>query len=173
MSVHHFRIVQKIPIPVKQAWDFFSHPGNLQLITPPAFQFKILTNLGDRPIYTGQVIDYTVRPIFNIRMRWTTLITRVEEESLFIDEQTRGPYRYWKHEHYFRPVDGGTEMTDLLAYEVPGWVAGDILNALLIRSEIESLFDYRHKKIEERFSGRELQPLPGRDQGQIRTDFQS
>lgn len=147
MSVHDFKIVQKIPIPVKHAWDFFSQPANLQLITPPGFQFKILSKLDDRPIYMGQVIEYTVRPLFNIRMRWTTLITQVEEEVFFIDEQTRGPYRYWRHKHIFRPIDGGTEMTDELEYEIPGWFAGDLINSLLIKHEIKKLFDYRYAKI--------------------------
>lgn len=151
MSVHSFKIVQQLPIPVKQAWDFFSHPGNLQLITPADFEFKVLTKLEDRPIYVGQTIDYTVRPLFNIRMRWTTLITRVEEEVLFIDEQQRGPYRYWQHQHHFRAVSGGTEMTDELNYEVPGWLAGDVINAILVNNKIKKLFDYRCMKIAERF----------------------
>lgn len=151
MSLHSFSIVQKIPIPVKQAWDFFSHPGNLQLITPPNFQFKILTQLEDRPIYQGQVIDYTVRPLFNIRMRWTTLITRVEEEVLFVDEQTRGPFNYWQHQHFFKSLNGQTEMTDLLEYKIPSWFGGDIINAVLIKRDIKKLFDYRYLQIAERF----------------------
>ena len=147
MSVHQFKIVQEMPIPVKQAWDFFSHPGNLQLITPPAFQFRILTKLEDRPIYQGQVIDYTVRPLFNIRMRWTTLITEVEEEVFFVDEQTRGPYKYWRHKHIFKAISTGTEMTDELQYEIPGWYAGDLIDSLLIKHELKKLFNYRYSAI--------------------------
>ena len=147
MSIHTLKIVQKIPIPVKEAWDFFSKPSNLQVITPESFQFKILSNLDDRPIYEGQVIDYTVRPLFRIKMRWTTLITKVEQEVMFIDEQKRGPYRSWKHQHLFKPVKGGTEMTDIVQYEVPGSFAGDLVNALLIKSNIQNLFNYRHSKI--------------------------
>jgi ligand-binding SRPBCC domain-containing protein len=147
MSVHQFKIVQTIPITVKEAWDFFSHPGNLQLITPPGFQFKILNKLDDRPIYVGQVIDYTVRPLFGIRMHWTTLITEVENEIFFTDEQTRGPYRHWRHKHIFKATNGGTEMTDELEYEIPGWYAGDLLNSVLIKNKIKQLFDYRYSKI--------------------------
>ena len=152
MSIHSFKITQQIPISVTQAWIFFSHPGNLQVITPANFQFKILTKLEDKPIYTGQVIDYIVSPIFNIRIRWTTVITRVEEKVLFIDEQASGPFSYWQHKHFFKPVNGGTEMTDVLHYKIPGWFAGDILNAVLIKNDIKKLFDYRYLKIRERFS---------------------
>jgi len=153
MSVHSFSIVQKIPIPVDQAWAFFSQPGNLQLITPANFQFRILTKLKDRPIYTGQIIQYTVRPLFNIPLRWTTLITRVDENELFIDEQQRGPFSYWQHQHFFRPIEKGTEMRDVLQYKIPGWFAGDLINAVLIKRDIKKLFDYRFQKIEERFLG--------------------
>lgn len=151
MSVHSLRIVQKIPITIKEAWDFFAHPANLQLITPSDFQFNILTKLEDRPIYSGQIIDYTVRPLFKIRMRWTTIITQVDEGVLFIDEQQRGPFRYWQHTHHFRPVEEGTEMIDELKYEIPGWFVGDIINAVLIRNDLKKLFDYRYSKIAERF----------------------
>ena len=151
MSTHSFSIKQRIPIPVRDAWNFFSKPSNLQLITPASFQFKILSTSDDRPIYEGQIIDYTVRPLFNIRMRWTTLITRVEEEVMFIDEQKRGPYRYWQHQHCFRPIADGTEMSDIVRYEIPGWWAGDVLNTLLVKSDLKKLFLYRSARIEQLF----------------------
>ena len=151
MSIHSFSISQRIPIPVRDAWNFFSKPSNLPLITPASFQFKILSTLDDRSVYEGQIIDYTVRPLFNIRMRWTTLITSVEEEVIFIDEQKRGPYRYWQHQHSFRPIAGGTEMRDIVRYEIPGWWAGDLLNTMLIKSDLKKLFLYRFARIEELF----------------------
>lgn len=153
MSVHNLQIVQKIPVPLKQAWDFFSNPANLQLITPASFRFTILSDFDDRPIYAGQIIEYTVRPLFNIPMRWTTLITKVEEEVLFIDEQKRGPFRYWQHQHFFKSTDRITEMTDVLNYEIPGWFAGDIVNTVLIKKDLKNLFDYRYSKIDELFGG--------------------
>ena len=151
MSVHTLKVVQNLPVTVREAWDFFSNPANLQLITPASFQFVILTKLDNRGIYTGQRIDYTVRPIFNIQMRWTTLITKVEPEVMFIDEQQKGPYSYWQHQHIFKPIEGGTRMTDIVRYEVPGWLAGDIINSLLIKNQLKNLFDYRYSAIADRF----------------------
>lgn len=147
MSIHTLKVIQKIPIPVEEAWNFFSQPANLQTITPESFQFKILSNVNGRGIHEGQTIDYTVRPLFNIKLHWTTLITKVEENVNFIDEQKRGPYRYWQHQHFFKPIDGGTEMTDIVDYEIPGWIAGDLVNTLLIKNQLKKLFDYRSTKI--------------------------
>lgn len=143
---HSFEVVQQLPVPVKDAWDFFSDPQNLQLITPADFQFRVLTPLNGS-IYPGQVIDYTVRPLFKIRMRWRTLITKVEQEVMFVDEQQRGPYKYWQHQHFFRAKSGGTEMTDRVTYEVPGGLAGDLLNKLLVRRKLKELFEYRYAQI--------------------------
>lgn len=143
---HSFQIVQQLPVSVRQAWNFFSNPENLQLITPSDFQFKILTPLNGS-IYPGQVIDYTVRPLFSIRMKWRTIITKVDHEVMFVDEQQKGPYRYWQHQHYFRPFEGGTEMTDTVSYEVPGAFFGDILNKMIIKKKLKDLFDYRSTQI--------------------------
>ena len=148
MSRHTFKVVQVLPIALKQAWNFFSNPANLQFITPGNFQFRILTNIENRPIYPGQIIHYTVRPLFNIQIRWTTIITKVKEEGMFIDEQQSGPFRYWEHQHFFKSIEGKTEMTDIVTYEVPGWFAGELINKLLIKTQLKNLFHYRYSAIE-------------------------
>lgn len=147
MSLHQLKIVQTLPVSVGTAWDFFSNPNNLQLITPASFRFKILSDLKNRAIHEGQIIEYKVRPLFNFEMYWRTIITRVQDQVMFIDEQQKGPYRYWQHQHLFKAVKDGTEMTDIVKYEVPGWFAGDIINSLFIRKKLDDLFQYRYKAI--------------------------
>ena len=151
MSRHTFKVHQVLPVSVNDAWNFFSDPSNLQLITPANFQFKVLTDVDGKSIYPGQIIEYRVRPLYNIPIHWTTLITKVDEQVMFIDEQIRGPYRYWQDQHFFKPVNGGTEMTDIVTYEVPGWFAGNILNRFLIRKKLKELFDFRYDAIKIRF----------------------
>lgn len=159
MSIHSFSVIQRIPIPVEEAWDFFTRPSNLHFVIPPSYQLGILSKLDDRPMYEGQIVDYTVRPLFYIRMHWQSLITRVEKGVLFIDEQKRGPYRYWQHQHFFKPIPGGTEMSDIVNYELPGWFLGDLISNLLIKDDLKELFDYRRSKIIERF-GKYQAPVP-------------
>lgn len=156
MSLHQLKIVQTLPVSIQTAWDFFSDPNNLQLITPASFRFKILTDLGNRAIHEGQVIEYKVRPLFNIEMYWRTVITRVQDKVMFIDEQQKGPYRYWQHQHHFKAVADGTEMTDIVKYEVPGWFAGDILHSLLISKKLKDLFQYRYDAISKLMSAKEF-----------------
>ena len=45
---------------------------------------------------------------------WVTEITIIKDKEYFIDEQRKGPYRIWHHEHHFKAVEGGVLMTDKL-----------------------------------------------------------
>jgi ligand-binding SRPBCC domain-containing protein len=102
-------------------------------------------------MYAGQIIEYHVKPLLNIPLYWMTEITHVKDQQYFVDEQRFGPYSLWHHQHHFKEVEGGVEMTDIVHYKVPGWFIGDIMNSLYIKNELKSIFDYRFKKVEELF----------------------
>ncbi len=159
MAVHSIKAVQKIPVPVQQAWDFFSDPGNLKVITPDNMALRVLSKHTDEKMYPGQIIEYKVSPLWRISFYWMTEITEVKEKEFFIDEQRKGPYKMWHHEHYFKEIEGGTEITDIVHYRNPGWVAGNIVNQLFIRRKLRRLFEYRFRKVEELF-GRWREQLP-------------
>lgn len=151
MAVYSLRTVQNIPIRLEEAWDYFSRPQNLQEITPSYMGFEIKSKyMGDR-MYPGQIIEYKVRPLAGIPIYWMTEITHVVEGKLFVDEQRFGPYALWHHQHHFREIEGGVEMIDIVHYKNPLWILGDIANALFVRNQLEGIFDYRFKKVEELF----------------------
>jgi len=151
MAVYSLRTVQNIPIRLEDAWDYFSRPQNLQEITPSYMGFEIKSKyMGDR-MYPGQIIEYKVRPLAGIPIYWMTEITHVVEGKLFVDEQRFGPYALWHHQHHFREIEGGVEMIDIVHYKNPLWILGDIANALFVRKQLEGIFDYRFKKVEELF----------------------
>ena len=107
-------------------------------------------NHGDK-MYAGQIIEYTVRPLFSIPFYWMTEITHVEEGKYFIDEQRFGPYNLWHHQHHFKEVTGGVEMTDIVHYKIPFWFVGDIANTTFVNKQLKQIFAYRYKSVEERF----------------------
>jgi ligand-binding SRPBCC domain-containing protein len=95
-------------------------------------------------VYPGLMIEYTVSPLLGIPLTWLTEIVQVDAPHRFVDEQRVGPYRLWHHEHSFRALPGaGTEVHDLVTYVPPLGPFGAILNALLIRPQLERIFDYR------------------------------
>ena len=80
-----------------------------------------------------------------------TEITHVADKQFFIDEQRFGPYKFWHHQHHFKPVENGVEMTDLLHYKVPYYFIGSIANRVFVKNKVEQIFDFRYKKIQEMF----------------------
>lgn len=153
MSLHTLKRVQTLPVTIQEAWDFFSSPLNLSVITPPEMKFNVLSKFkpGDK-IFKDMLIDYRVTPLFGIPMFWQTKITEVDAPYFFVDEQLKGPYAYWHHEHRFREVSGGTEMTDLVQWRVPfGW-AGDVVNELVVRKRVEAIFNFREKKLNQLYA---------------------
>ncbi len=145
MNVHTVKRIQRFSQPLHTVFSFFQKPENLARITPPHLGFKLLT---PSPIQmkAGAVIDYTVSPFF-IPFRWTTLITEYDPPHKFVDLQLKGPYSLWHHTHAFREVEGGTEMTDEVRFVMPFWILGDILHALIVRRQLEEIFDYRARVI--------------------------
>ena len=145
-------IEQKLPIPLAEAWDFFSSPLNLAKITPPQMKFKVTSNhLADTKIYPGMIITYKVSPVLGIKMNWMTEITQVKDGEYFVDEQRVGPYALWHHEHHFKAIKGGVLMTDMLNYAVPYGIIGRLGNTLLVNKEVKKIFTYREKAVNDLF----------------------
>jgi ligand-binding SRPBCC domain-containing protein len=80
-----------------------------------------------------------------------TEITQVKDKEYFIDEQRFGPYQMWHHQHHFKEVENGVEMTDLLHYKIGYYFLGDVANRLLVQQKIGQIFTFREKKIKEMY----------------------
>jgi len=153
MSVHTLKSVQRLPISTEAAWDFFSNPSNLKEITPAHLGFQVTSDpdFSSRKMYAGQVITYTVKPLFRVPLFWMTEITHVEDGQFFVDEQRVGPYALWHHQHHFKAIPGGVEMTDLVHYRLPLGILGDVAHWLFVRAQLHTIFDFRTKKLVELF----------------------
>ena len=148
--IHTLHREQIIPTSVEVLWDYFSAPQNLNDMTPPDMNFQIVMG-GDVKMYEGQIIEYRVEFIRGIRSLWLTEIAHVREKEYFVDEQRVGPYRFWYHEHLFEKTSFGTKMTDHVTYVIPFGIIGDVLNSLWIGKRLQSIFEFRRKKIIELF----------------------
>jgi ligand-binding SRPBCC domain-containing protein len=143
--------VQKLALSLDEAWDFFSKPDNLQAITPTQLGFKIQSLYHGNQMYPGQIIEYTVKPILGIPLYWMTEITHVVEKKYFVDEQRYGPYSMWHHQHHFKEIAGGVEMTDIVHYKNPFGFIGGIANGLFVKNQLKGIFSFRFEKTNELF----------------------
>jgi ligand-binding SRPBCC domain-containing protein len=146
MRVFEFRARTRVPRPRAEVFAFFADAGNLQELTPPWLGFEILT---PRPIEmaAGTRIDYRLRLRF-IPIRWRTRITAWEPPRRFVDEQLRGPYRLWIHEHTLEEDGGGTLCGDFVRYAVP---FGALANRLMVARDVRRIFAYRERRLKEIF----------------------
>ena len=151
--IHVLKQVQFLPIDINEAWAFFCRPENLNEITPSDLSFDILTELPPK-VYPGLMIRYKVSPFKGVKFDWLTEITHVNEPHFFVDEQRRGPYALWHHEHHFRSVDGGVEMTDIVHYKLPFGIIGNLFHGLLVAPKLKLIFDYRKTVLAEKFTNR-------------------
>lgn len=142
---------QKLPIDMLQAWEFFSSPANLEKITPKSLGLKIKHHHSEKKMYPGQIISYSLKPLWNISMEWITEITAVQEPTYFIDEQKFGPYTFWHHEHWFTSIPGGILMEDIVYYKVPFGIFGKALHNLKIKKELGHIFQHRSDVLEKLF----------------------
>ena len=141
--IYTFKNTQLIKCDLMTVWKFFSNPKNINGLTPKKMHFRTITkNLPDQ-IHEKMVIVYHVSPLFSIPLKWVTTIISVVPNQSFIDIQQRGPFKKWHHLHTFTETKDGVLMTDLVTYELPFGIIGDLTHNILVKKEIEKLFQYR------------------------------
>jgi len=146
MRTFELRSSVRLARPLDEVYPFFADAYNLEELTPPWLRFEILT---PRPIEMkpGALIDYKLK-LRGLPIRWQTEITAWEPPFRFVDEQRRGPYSLWVHEHRFREEDGETICDDYIQYAMPG---GALVHSLFVRRDVEKIFGYRREKMLELF----------------------
>jgi len=143
--------------PVDEVFDFFSRAENLEKITPAFLRFKVLSRL-PVDMKVGAKIDYRMR-IHGFPLRWRSWITVWDPPRRFVDEQVRGPYRLWVHNHTFEASPEGTIVSDHVRYQpIGGW----IVDRLLVRRDVQRIFEYREKRLQEIFSDDDSTGAPSR-----------
>jgi ligand-binding SRPBCC domain-containing protein len=138
----------------ERIFEVFSDAFQLETLTPPWLQFAVLT---PRPIHIreGTRIDYRMR-LHGVPVRWQSRIDVWEPPLRFVDEQTRGPYRRWRHEHVFEEVTGGTIYRDRVDYAAPG---GWLIERLFVRKSLLKIFEFRQRMLNQVFPGADEAPL--------------
>lgn len=146
--IYSLQFQQKIPISLEEAWQFLSSPNNLKEITPAHMGFEIISKYHGDKMYAGQIIEYIVKPVLSIPMKWCTEITHVQAPNYFVDEQRFGPYSFWHHQHHIKEIENGVEMTDIIHYKLPFGFIGDLMNTILVKRQLQAIFQYRKAKID-------------------------
>jgi ligand-binding SRPBCC domain-containing protein len=152
MKIYSIKQVHVVPITLPEAWDFFSSPRNLAVLTPDKLNIRIQHISGSEKMYAGQLIRYKISVLPGVTTDWLTEITHVQEPNFFVDEQRFGPYALWHHQHTFRAVPSGVEMTDEVHYALPLGILGRFAHWLFVKRQLSTIFDYRRQVLTRHFA---------------------
>ena len=139
-----------LPQSPDEIFPFFADAKNLERITPPWLNFRILSQSTPQ-IQKGTIFEYKLK-IKGFPVRWSSLIEDWQVNRSFVDTQLRGPYKLWHHTHTFESDRGGTRMLDRVKYELPLGKLGDFLAGAYVRKDVEGIFAYRENIVREMFA---------------------
>jgi uncharacterized protein (TIGR01777 family) len=147
---------QWLPRPLAEVFEFFSEARNLERITPDFLSFRVL-DVTPGPMTTGTRIRYRLS-LHGVPVWWTTRIESWDPGRSFVDVQESGPYELWHHRHEFEEVAGGTLVRDRVRYRLPVGALGEVVAGDFVRSDVERIFDERHRRAAEVFGGGDRMP---------------
>ena len=149
-----FKLVraQWVPASLETVWDFFSSEKNLERITPDSLKFEV-RNISTPQIERGTLIDYRLK-IHGVPAKWRTLISEWSPRRRFVDEQLKGPYARWHHQHDFEELGDGVSLGDVVHFKLPLGALGRLTAAPLVFRDVAKIFAHRNAIIDRLFHPR-------------------
>lgn len=84
---------------------------------------------------------------FGVRQKFTSKITAFHRPFHFRDEQQKGPFRFFAHDHYFSETDTGTLMKDVLHFQSPAGLLGKLADRLVLIRYLRKFLTARNEMI--------------------------
>lgn len=149
--MHQFYTEQIIPVPLDQAWNFFSNPANLMVLTHPKMKMKMESQNGLTPIFEGKVLKIKVKLFGIFSTSFLSEITEIKAPNYFMDTQLTGPFAFWQHKHSLSKVEGGTKVIDEITLKFPLGFVGTVAYDLFGKKYLIKIFAYRKLVLEKQF----------------------
>jgi ligand-binding SRPBCC domain-containing protein len=86
---------------------------------------------------------------FGIKQKLTSVITAYDRPFHFRDEQLKGAFKHFKHDHYFETREGFVVVTDRFEYESPLGIFGKLFNKLVLTTYLKTFLLERNRIIKE------------------------
>lgn len=138
----NFRYSSLIDASVETVWEFHERADILDLLTPPWQPVTIIRREGGLGV--GAISEFRLS-LAGIPIRWLATHIECEPYRFFVDEQTIGPMVSWVHRHEFVSQAGKTQLTDAIAYEIPGGFLAELLLGWWVDARLKDMFRYRHQ----------------------------
>lgn len=92
----------------------------------------------------GETVTWRARH-FGIWFTMTAKITELEKPARFVDQQVRGPFKTFVHEHRFESVGSGCRMTDTITVGSP--IFGRLAECMFLVPYLRRLITKRNRHL--------------------------
>lgn len=94
----------------------------------------------------GETVTWSARH-FGLPWRMTSKITAYRPPARFVDEQVRGPFRHWRHEHLFEADGATTVMRDVIDFSAPAGPLGHVIAVGVLCPYLKNLISARNAEL--------------------------
>ena len=146
-SSYHVERTSTLPVSADEAFAWHERPGALERLTPPWERVRVVERTGG--IEDGARVTFLVR-VGPASFRWVAVHRDYERGRRFVDEQAKGPFSHWIHQHLFEPLGpGSSRYTDRIEFGPPFGTLGIMAGSWLARPRLERALAYRHALLRE------------------------
>lgn len=142
----HLEVEIYLPRPLAEVFAFFRQPANLLQLAPPELNMQLVEAPEQLDVGSRMVVK-THR--WGIPQQLTSATTVCEAQVRLVHEQREGPFRQWLHAQQFEAIPEGTRVRERIDFEPPGGALGLLMTASFIERELEKMFEFRRRKLEE------------------------
>jgi len=136
-----------IAAPIERVFNL-SRSINLHKISTSGTKEEAIAGVTTGLININETVTWRARHLFKTRLHITT-IPQMEIPVYFIDEMTKGDFKSFRHQHYFKPVENGTIMIDILEFESPYGNIGKLFNRIYLKNYLQKFLIKRNNIIKE------------------------
>ena len=135
-----------IEVPVSELFSWHLRERAFERLTPPWLDVQVKG--GAQSLELGLNVELVARR-FGISLDMAFRVTEFESDKKFVDEQVRGPFAYWRHEHKFEKApEGRSAMHDDIHFELPLAQASEFFLGSFFDQDLLRMFRYRHEVLQ-------------------------
>ena len=129
--------------------DIDAHLGSME-----ASGEQAVAGVTSGQIGLGETVTWRAKH-FGVTWRMTSMITALEPPHRFVDEQVKGPFQLFRHEHLFEPHPVGTRMIDHITFDAPLGPIGDLTEWLILGKYLPKLIIERNTYLRDQLERRQ------------------
>ncbi len=135
----------QIQASIEKVFAFHERPDAFELLAPPGAGIEILRREGGLQVGAETLIRLPLIPwAGRWKIEWLARHTVYLPPHLFVDEQIRGPFAYWRHEHRFEARGDATLLEDRIHFCLKGGPILDFFGGPIAKIQLRRMFQFRH-----------------------------